>query len=572
VRRVAIIACVGILSVTGWLAAETETDQEVKPVGGLAFVDEVEVTVVNVDVYVRDGKGRPVEGLTKEDFVISQDGVEMPITNFAVLDQRVYEHALQEVDMPGATPSPAPDAAERSNIRPIYVVLYIDNENIHPLQRNRVIRNVREFVVESLIEPVQMMVVSFERSLKIVQPFSNSTREVNQALSSMTRYSGGRVERDNARSKIMGRMAEVTEDSNYSDDSGNRTAAEISIKNEIMAYAEEEVNNLNFTLSGIRQTLAMISGIDGRKSIVYVSSGLPMTPGLGLMYEYASVFRDSSILSRRSQVDRTRDFQSLAATANGQEVSLYTIDATGLNPIDGIDAEYKYSRDPTAASIGMKNFQDSLKYLADATGGIAVVNTNDPSLGLAKIREDLFTYYSIGYTLSSSGRDRVHRIKVELPGHKGYELRYRRRFIEKSLETQVQDRVFSSLMVDIDDNPMSLRVAADDPAPASGERWTVPLHLSFPIDKVALIPEAGEYVGRLVLFLGARDIKGRNSELQRQEHEIRVPAEDLERARDQRFGIDLQLLLEESQHRIAVGVMDRVTRQSSYERVVVTVP
>jgi VWFA-related protein len=572
VRRVAIIACVGILAASGWLAAETETDQEAKPFGGLAFVDEVEVTVVNVDVYVRDNKGRPVEGLTKEDFVITQDGVQMPITNFAVLDQRVYEHALQELETPGETQTPAALPVDRSNIRPIWVVLYIDNENIHPLQRNRVIRNVREFVIESLIEPVQMMVVSFERTLKIVQPFSDSSREVNDALRSMSRYSGGRVERDNQRAEIMGRMAELNEDPDYSDDSGNRSSAEISVKNEIMAYAEEEAHNLNYTLNGIRQTVAMISGVEGRKSIVYVSSGLPMTPGLGLMYEYASVFRDSSILTRRSQVDRTRDFQSLAATANGQEVSLYTIDATGLNPLDGIDAEYRYSRDPTAASIGMKNFQDSLKYLADATGGIAVVNTNDPSLGLAKIREDLFTYYSIGYTISSSGQDKVHRIKVELPEHKGYELRYRRRFIEKSLETQVQDRVFSSLMVDIDDNPMDLRVAAEGAAPATGSRWTVPLHLSFPIDKVALIPEGGEYVGRLVLFLGARDIKGRNSELQRQEHEIRVPAEDLERARGQRFGIDLQMLLEESQHRVSVGVMDRVTRQSSYEHVVVTVP
>jgi hypothetical protein len=220
----------------------------------------------------------------------------------------------------------------------------------------------------------------------------------------------------------------------------------------------------------------------------------------------------------------------------------------------------------------MKNFQDSLKYMADATGGLAVVNTNDPSLGLAKIREDLFSYYSIGYTISASGQDRVHRIKVELPERSGLELRYRHRFIEKSLESQVQDRVFSSLMVDIDQNPMNLDVAAGEPAPATGARWTVPLHLSFPLDRIALIPEADEYVGRLLLFLGARNLEGRNSELQRQEHEVRVAAADIERARGQRFGIEVKLLLEESQHRVAVGLMDRMTRQASYERVVVSVP
>ncbi|HSN55576.1 MAG TPA: hypothetical protein VLT32_12940, partial [Candidatus Sulfomarinibacteraceae bacterium] len=38
------------------------------------FGDQLEVTVVNVDVYVRDRKGRPIEGLTVADFRVTQDG------------------------------------------------------------------------------------------------------------------------------------------------------------------------------------------------------------------------------------------------------------------------------------------------------------------------------------------------------------------------------------------------------------------------------------------------------------------------------------------------------------------
>jgi len=89
---------------------------------------------------------------------------------------------------------------------------------------------------------------------------------------------------------------------------------------------------------------------------------------------------------------------------------------------------------------------------------------------------------------------------------------------------------------------------------------------------VALLEMGGDYVGRVVLFIGAQDLQGRNSEIQRQEHEVRIPAADYENALRQRFGIDFKLLLDEGQQRVAVGLMDQITRRASYERVVVTIP
>lgn len=222
--------------------------------------------------------------------------------------------------------------------------------------------------------------------------------------------------------------------------------------------------------------------------------------------------------------------------------------------------------------MASKNFKDSLSYMADATGGIAIINTNDPTAGLVKISEDLFSYYSLGYTLGAVDIDRVHRLEVEVSGHPDYDLRYRRRFVEKSLETQVQDRVFTSLVVEVDDNPMDLELTDGEPSPVSGARFTVPFHLSFPLDKVALLPVGEDYVGQVVLFIGAQDLKGRSSEMQRQEHEIRIPAVDYDDAVRRRFGIDVTLLLDEGQQRIAVGLMDQLTRRASYDRTVVAVP
>ncbi len=546
------------------------------PVGGLSFLDEVEVTVVNVDVFVRDRSGRPVAGLTVGDFRVTQDGLEMPLSNFAELDQEVIEHVLGGGSIAATEAAPvAPAAAPVApavEIRPVFTVLYVDHENLNPLDRNRVLRRVREFVMDNLREPVQMMVVSYDRSLEVVAPFTDSSLAINDALRDMTTVSGGKADRDSDRQEILERIQEaVAEPSGEGGEGGERL--QMTLRQQIMAFAEEEAMSVNFTLDALREVMAMMSGLEGRKSIIYISSGLSMTPGVGLMHEYASAFHDTAFLGRRTQTDRTHAFQSLTSTANGQDISLYTIDASGLNPLDGYGADTRFGvTDPTAMSIGRKEYQDSLTYMAQQTGGQAIVNTNDVTAGLELIRDDLFSYYSIGYTISATGDDRVHRIEVELPGHPDYELRYRRRFVEKSRETQVQDRVFSSLRVDVADNPMDLSLAAASRVPASDDRWTMPLRVSFPLSRIALVPEGDDYVGRLVLFVGARQVDGRQSDMQRQEHEIRIPAAQLDAAAEQRFGIDLQLLMGAGQHRVGVGVLDVVTRQASYDRLIVTVP
>lgn len=550
-----------------WVAATAhgqESSQE--PIGGLGFIDEVEVTVVNIDVFVRDRGGEPVTGLTGGDFRLLQNGQEVPISNFAVVTKEYIRSELQPLATEQTTVDPS--AVLPPELRPVYVAFFVDNENLRPLDRNRVLRQVRSFVLENLEPPVQMMVISYQRSLDVVQDFTTDASEVNGALRSLVRMSGGRTTSDNERKAILEDLQEAAAGT------GGREgrSGPMQIRQRIYQYAEEEANNLTFALSAMRQVMAMMSGLDGRKSIIHVSSGLPMTPGWGLMQEYAATFKDNSVMAHRSAVDKTRSFQELVSVANAQEISIYAIDAEGLDTLGGGSAEMAYDRDPVAAASGSKNFKDSLRYMAERTGGIAIVNTNDVSFGMQRVAADLFNFYSLGFRLSSENRDRVHRVEVQLPEHPEYELRYRRRFVERSRQSRVQDRVLSSLMVDIDDNPMRLALDTGEATPLSNDRWQVPVHLSFPLDSVALLEVGEDYVGRVVLFVGAQDLKGRRSEIQRQEHEVRVAAADYQRALQQRFAIDFSLLLEEGQQRIAIGLYDEITRRASYERTVVAVP
>ena len=555
--------------------ADEEEQEGLRRVGGLTFVDEVTLTIANLVVYVTDKKGRAITTLTKDDFEIYQDGDPKQISNFKLYTSEIVRSELgvtTGLEIPGEPPVPDPTAA--GGPQPVHLVLYIDNQNLDPLDRNRVLSQTRDFVRTSLHPPAQMMVVAYQRSFEVLQEFTSDPAEVLKALRLVRTYTGGRTERDSSRQDIVDRIQRLQSERRAGSGSGRGDRSNDSewnqIYNLIDNFAKESVNDLQFTLDSLRQIITSLTGLPGKKGVIYVSNGLPMIPGMELFYEASKATNDSTILSRMFEFDRTRIYRQLAATANAQDVTLYTIDASGLSLQGMGSAEYATAADPGMSSVGRNNYTDSLRFLADETGGIAIYNTNDIGPRLDFVTQDMFTYYSIGYPLQASGHDKVHRVKVKLrddPAFSDYEIRYRPRFVEKSLETRVQDRVVSSLVFEIDENPMGLEVVAGTPAAATDDRWLLPANLSFPLSSVALLPEGDDFVARIVLFIAARDTDGKRSDLVRQMHEIRVPASRYEEAQGRLFGIDTQLLMEAGRYKIAIALLDPLTRQVSYRTI-----
>jgi VWFA-related protein len=555
-------------------AASSTEDEGPRPIGGLAFVDELEVTVVNVVVHVTGKGGRPITDLKREDFRIFQDGIEKPITNFQLYTEEVYRSHFDEPDIPAPLlPTPAvADAESTRRIRPVYMVLYVDNENLVPIDRNRVLSQARQFVRDNLHPPVQMMVVSYQRSLKILQPFTSDPQEVLAALRGLRDHSGGYPDRESTRHELIDGMLVNRQQQKSKGGDQVRTGWERGdFYQRIIAYAEEELNDLAFTVDALRTMISSVGGLEGKKGIIYISNGLPMVPGLDLFILYAEVFGDQSILTQTSRFDRTRLFTSLAAAANAHEISFYTIGAGGLELVGKAGAKYAAPADTQTASIGADNYIDPLRFIADATGGLAIVETNDIASGLDDVKQDMYTYYSLGYSLNMSGGDKVHRIKVELPNDPGYKIRYRHRFVEKSVNTRAQDKVVSGLVFDLDENPLMIDLEIGDPAPATGDRWLVPFTLFLPRRNVALLPEGEDYVGHVTLFIAARNVDGEQSDVVRQDHEVRVAAAEYENARSERFAITAHLLMNPGEHSVAVGLLDHVTRQASYLTVPVVV-
>ena len=52
-----------------------------------AFFEQVNVDIINVEVFVTDKKGEPIRGLKQEDFQIFEDGRPVAISNFYSVDE-----------------------------------------------------------------------------------------------------------------------------------------------------------------------------------------------------------------------------------------------------------------------------------------------------------------------------------------------------------------------------------------------------------------------------------------------------------------------------------------------------
>ena len=571
-RVLSLLLLTTTLALAGVSAQEGPTNEDPpEVVGGLAFVDEIELTVVNIDVFVTGKGGRAITDLEMDDFLVFQDGRQRKLSHFNLYTEEVISRIVQDAEnesMAAQLPTADAPAAEpvttlKGEVKPVYIVLFIDNENLRPMDRNRVLGQIRGFLKEVMYPHVQVMVVTYQRSLTVQQPFTNNSKEITDALRAVRGMNATRGTQDTERKKILRDFASLEQQGSRGTDQDR-----IQFESRIRSYAGVIDNELDFALNAIREITATLSGLNGRKYLFHISSGLPMVPAKDLLYQLGTVFEQSSTLAMESRLNHRRHYRALASAANSQGVTFYTIDASGMSGAgDSISAEYAGATDPIAAGLYVINQQEPLQYIAEKTGGRAILSVIDVTSGMEQFRQDLFSYYSLGYTISGSGTDKIHRLEVQLPDHPGYELNYRRSFVEKSLESKVQDRVLSGLTFDLDENPMGISVNTGTSAPASGDRSILPIEIGFPLDSIALVPEGEELVGRVVVFVAVRDEKGRQSDMQRREHEIRIPLDDLEAHHSDRYVIELPLLMRPGSVRIVVGVMDRLTRQTSYSTI-----
>jgi len=542
----------------GAAAAAQESEPESQ------FFESIDVNVVNIDVFVTDKKGNRIRGLGKDDFELYQNGQPVAITNFyAVEDGKpVATPLVAEVgDVTVETPEPAAPAApveaeEVPEEQRLYLVVYIDNWNIKPFNRNRVFRGIRHFLRTQLTPGDHVMLQTYDRATHVRRPFTSDPVTIASALFEIEKLSanGGRLESDRNEA-----MRTITAQEMRG---GNKMIA-------IRSYAQSLANDVEFSIDALRETVNALSGLPGRKAVLYVSDGIEMVPGEDVFYalQQEDETETSAIMESRTY-DMSRRFNELVAAANSSRVSFYTLDAAGLRAPSAASVE---SRNPGATgqadSIYFGNLQATIRLMADATGGRAIFNTNDPSQGLTLVAEDFRNYYSLGFSPSTQGSGRYHEIKVKLADKekdKEYVVHNREGYRDKPFEARMGESVAAALLFDVGGNPLGIEIERGEERPRDDGNYLVPISVRIPIGGLTLLPQGATYLARTRLFIGAVDEKGGRSEVQEARVPIEVPEAELDVARASTWRYDLTLAMRRGVQKLAVALRDEFGQVSSF--------
>ncbi|MEO6193329.1 MAG: VWA domain-containing protein, partial [Thermoanaerobaculia bacterium] len=406
-----------------------------------AFVDTVNVGVVNVDVYVTDKKGNPVTGLKKDDFQLFENGSKVEVSNFYAVDSGkavaqpsdLAQAAPAAPPVPGAAPAaPADlDSVRTPEEQRLRLIVYIDNYNLRPFNRNRVMRELRAFIGTKLGKDDQLMLVTYDRELHIRRTFTSDPSLIAAAMLELEKISAQGVHADSDRRDALKQI----EDS--------RSVGEA--ESVAHTYAQSTYNDLSFSIDSIKKMIDALAGMPGRKAVLYVSDGLQMIAGQDIFYAVQNKYSEqSSSMTSTLEFNVARRLDELTAQANANRVTFYTIDAAGLRSYDSNSAENQSAASAPGLSqlvdsVRISNLQSTLQTLAEKTGGVAILNTNVITPRLERVARDFNTYYSLGYTPPHFGDGRYYKIDVKVKNRKDLQVRHREGYRDKSTEARMSD-------------------------------------------------------------------------------------------------------------------------------------
>jgi len=360
------------------------------------FKSGLDLVVVNV--VVRDKNGTLVRGLTRDDFVVLEDGKPQTVSSFDFEEiENAAPAAMETTTVLGAIAKPAAPAAAAASgeVRPIadmkdrrLIVLFYDLGAMQPEEVSRAVQSGRDYVEKKMAPADILAVVSLSTSLAVDQDFTADRTALIAALSRL--------------SPVEGSGAAAVADADIAPDTGNAFVAD---------DTEFNIFDTDRRLDALRAVADVLAGIEQKKSIIYFSGGVTESG----MDNQAAV---------RTLVDR-------AVRAN---VSIYAADTRGLAALPaGGDASTASVRGTgafsgRAMSSQRERFsaaQDTLTTLAEDTGGKAFFDVNEFTEVFDKVVEDTSSYYLLGYTSTNPARDgRFRRIRVTLK-KPGYKLEFR---------------------------------------------------------------------------------------------------------------------------------------------------
>jgi len=544
------------------------------PLGGQAsvqepatFTESIEVRVVNVDVVVLDSKGRPVPGLSRQDFELLVDGQPVEISNFAAYEEVA---AADGGDLTLRTPGSPVEKTPANPLRAAPTaswIVYIDQFNLEIPRRNEVLRETRDFLASSLRSGDRTMVATFDgRSLKVLSPLSADRQLAVDALDILQRQVG-------VPSGLAGKSAWIRDQIGLLNLQSRGAQFEIqNISSEIENLAEMYGQLLRANLTAFRDLLAMTASSEGRVAVLYAGGGFDPDPteNLARMLEARSTGRydpapdlrtSRDLLNTRNRIEYSRLLREVNAArvtvfsifGGDRNASVTTADIGGS---PGVSGPPLVVQSPEASS--------TLSAFATETGGRAFVAAPDLAERLESARQALTTYYSLGYHPLEKDPGTFHEVRVRVRGE-GLRAIARRGVQERTFEQIGAETATAALIADAPPaNPLGVKVQIGDiPKPAKGRSVRIPVLVRVPLKSITLVPEGAVHRAQLSFSFSLRDPDGGYRRLEERPLDFSVPAEKLEASLNQAIGYQVELQLEPGEFQLAVGVVDKLSSTTS---------
>ena len=387
--------------------------------------------LVLVDVVAVDHSGKPVIGLTENDFSVTENGKPQKISTFVFHSaESDAKNRKQSPLLPPHVTSNRPDI--RQPDAPA-VVLLLDGLNTAGADQAYVRKQMLRYLAEHYDPQVKIAVLSLTGEIHVLQDFTSDPQLLKIALEhyhpqvAAAARAGG--ERNvNEQTTTMMEMPLVNPRAgnvggegldpsiHHSSGGSNSSMAEQILyhlqrfENEVQNYARDE--RVRRTMAALRDIARYMAGQTGRKSLLWFSAGFPIS---------VSGFDAVDLDTSRMYAEQVRETTNLLSDAH---VAIYTIDARGL--VTGklgdvtdegskrVIAGPELNRALESETYQRFNEEQTLEHVALDTGG-QFFRDNDLARAIEMSIRDAGTYYLLGYYPSDKKWDsKFRRIQVKV--------------------------------------------------------------------------------------------------------------------------------------------------------------
>lgn len=413
-----------------------------------------EVNYIEVDAVVNDKQGNPVSGLTINDFNVLEDGKPQKVTAFGVVNIPV-QRPDQPLFATGSAPI-EPDVQTNEHLDGRLYLIVLDSLHTEPLNGLRVKRAARQFIGQRLGVNDLAAIVHTSGRADQGQDFTNNRRLL---MASIDKFVGEKLQ-----------SATLSKLDSYNNTGFTRPVGiNQNVRTPLDPEEMERADHAKRTLRSVQRLSDYLTGIRGRKkALILISEGLgyDMTDTSNTVPDD---MRDAIGAAQRANVSVFAVDPRGLGTGMEEAINVSGFDSsTGLaNGTDGTGAQTSSRTDSRSLGIGADSLmnenrlaQDSLRMIAEETGGIAAVNRNDFKGIFDQIVQENSTYYVLGYYAPSERRDgKFHKIEVRLK-KPGLTVRTRRGYQAprgKAPETKTNPEISAGL-----------REAMNSPIPMTG--------------------------------------------------------------------------------------------------------